>query len=112
MSDSVRDLKAQLQSERADKEMWKKKYEDLAVAHAQLQTSHNEVIQKTGYKQPRVYEYGEHECRPLHLGEVCEIVREDGTVCGYDYRKEIDGVPNQRFMMRPSDKRKESHPIV
>lgn len=94
-----RRIKAERDAALSELEALRKKFQDLEKAHAQLQTAYNEVVNKTGYKESKPYEYKEDECRPLSVGEVCDK-------CGYDYRPD-----SERFMMRPNDKVKESHAI-
>lgn len=70
-------------------------------AHAASESALRELMQRSGYKLKKEHVYAEDECRPLSLGEVCPVEK-----CGYDYRPD-----SQRFMMRPNDKVKETHPI-
>ena len=93
-------MRAEHRAMQAEMEMWRTRYHKLEEKYAQLEVTHAELMNVTGAKPKRVYEYGESECRPVSLGEVC-------PKCQYDYRRD-----SPRFMMRPNDKAKEVHPTT
>jgi hypothetical protein len=91
-------MRSERDAARAEKDMWRDKYRKLEQQHATVQTTLQELMNVTGAKPKKAYEYGKDECKPVMLGQICEK-------CQWDYRPD-----SPRFMMRPTDKAREPHP--
>ena len=89
MADDIKQIKAELKAALAEKQDLREKLQALESAHVQLQTSHKEMMSKHGIKEHKSYVYGEHECRPIGQNETCDVIKEDGRPCGWEFNTQL-----------------------
>ena len=102
MATDIRQLLAERDGLKAENADLRKKVQKLEEDFAQQQTSLHELMSKTGAKLVKPYEYGPDECRPVHVGEVCEK-------CGFDY---VPGSPTLYHRRGREKEGRAAHPVA